>query len=574
MSHPWAYAGGIVLGAVGGRSRFEVDPLEGEVRRFQGGEIVMDRTGNHYLLIGKTGGGKGIGVVGPTLLPGAENDWSGWLGSVLLHDRKGELWDDTARQRSKFSHVLRFDPTDDTGVRWNPLMEIRRGKYEIRDAMNLAELLPNPEGNIYEGDTIWDNVSMDYVTGALLFLINFAPPEWKCLGGLRRFMELGPQAGKLMQENAHPDPDIRREIRGASVRLWKNENERYVGSVMATINSYLRIYGDPIVAAATGTSDFRTSDLQCADHPVSLYLVVRPSDAERLRPLLKMLLVGAQRSLMYARYVSVDGRAKKHKLLVLLDEFTTFGKVGDMEYGMTDMRGYGIRAMPVVQSYSGIRKVYGRDNLFFNNARQAVLTPEDIDEQKEVEQRLGDVEVTKTSHSKSRRGASAIISSGQGSSVSSSTQTRWEPLIRAADMKTTLKGKVVVFGPSKPMVLEQLTAPFDPRWAGLYGNPPSDLRDDDDRYFDSPSEPWNPWLTWRVGDLTEKDFEPQPDGPSAQPGNLKAAVTKALKAAGGGRAKTKKETPAAQRAEPEWASSDGENEGHAETQGETQRWVS
>lgn len=567
MSFPWTYAGGIVLGAVGGKARYEVSPEEGEMRRFRGGRIVMDRTGSHYLLIGRTGGGKGIGVVGPTLLPGDENDWHGWLGSVLLHDRKGELWDDTARQRSKFSHVLRFDPTDDNGVRWNPFMEIRRGKYEIRDAMNLAELMPNSEGNIAEGDTIWDTVSMDYVTGAILFLLNFAPPEWKCLNGLKKFMALGRQGGKLMQENDHPDPFTRGEICDAATRLWANDNERYVGSVMGTINSYLRIYGDPIVAAATSTSDFRTSDLQCADNPVSLYLVVRPSDAERLRPLLKMLLVGTQRSLMYARYQSVDGRQKKHKLLILLDEFTTFGKVGDMEYGMTDMRGYGIRAMPVVQGYSGIRKVYGRDNLFFNNARHAVLTPEDVEEQEDLERRLGEVEVTKTSHSKSRRGASAIISAGQGATVSSSTQTRWEPVIRAAEMKLVLKGKVVVIGPTKPMILEQLTAPFDPRWMTLYGNPPTELRDEDDNYFDAPSEPWNPWLSWKVGSLTEEDFTRKPDNSAAKSGDVVKAVAKALKGTVG-KKKTKHAPPRAHVPEPDWEEDDTQAEGNEK------RWVS
>jgi type IV secretion system protein VirD4 len=342
---------------------------------------------------------------------------------------------------------------------------------------------------------------------------------------------------------------------------------------MGMINSYLRIYGDPIVAGATSTSDFRTSDLQCADNPVSLYLVVRPSDAERLRPLLKMLLVGTQRSLMYARYQSVDGRAKKHKLLILLDEFTTFGKVGDMEYGMTDMRGYGIRAMPVVQSYSGIRKVYGRDNLLFNNARQAVLTPEDVDEQRELEKRLGEAEITKTSYSKSRRGGSAVISTG-GTTVSSSTQTRWEPVIRAAEMKLVLKGKVVVIGPTKPMILEQLTAPFDPRWMSLYGNPPTQLRDENDNYFDPPSEPWNPWLTWKVGSLTEEDFTRKPSvRPAAKSGDVVKAVAKALKGAVGKR-KPKKPHPRAQDPEPDWEEEKDTQAKGDQAEGDEKRWVS
>src|SRR4051794_12211044 len=112
-------------------------------------------------------------------------------------------------------------------------------------------------------------------------------------------------------------------------------------------------------------------------------------------------------------------------------------------------------------------------------------------------------------------------SSGQGTTVSSSTQTRWEPVIRAAEMKLVLKGKVVVIGTTKPMILEQLTAPFDPRWMSLYGNPPTQLRDEQDSYFDPPSEPWNPWLTWKLGSLTEEDFTRKPEEkPAAKAGDL------------------------------------------------------
>lgn len=137
-------------------------------------------------------------------------------------------------------------------------------------------------------------------------------------------------------------------------------------------------------------------------------------------------------------------------------------------------------------------------------------------------------------------------------------------------MKTVLKGKVVVFGASKPMILEQLTAPFDPRWAGLYGDPPTELRDEDDNYFDPPSEPWNPWLKWKVGNLTDKDFTPQKESPAVQSGDVKKAVTKALKDSLASKRKTKKSPPVSPSGEPDWDQRDLFNKGDEEAK----RWVS
>ncbi len=38
---------------------------------------------------------------------------------------KGENWPLTAGWRARFSHYLRFDPTDPLSARFNPLLEVR-----------------------------------------------------------------------------------------------------------------------------------------------------------------------------------------------------------------------------------------------------------------------------------------------------------------------------------------------------------------------------------------------------------------------------------------------------------------
>lgn len=92
----------------------------------------------HVLAFAPTRSGKGVGLVVPTLLS--------WPASAVIHDIKGENWQITAGWRSRFSHCLLFNPTDNRSAGYNPLLEVRRGEHEVRDVQNIADILVDPEG--------------------------------------------------------------------------------------------------------------------------------------------------------------------------------------------------------------------------------------------------------------------------------------------------------------------------------------------------------------------------------------------------------------------------------------------
>ena len=54
--------------------------------------------------------------------------------------------------------------------------------------------------------------------------------------------------------------------------------------------SFLGLYRDPVVAKVTHHCDWRIHDLVEGDQPVSLYLVVPPSDISRTKPLVRLIL--------------------------------------------------------------------------------------------------------------------------------------------------------------------------------------------------------------------------------------------------------------------------------------------
>lgn len=91
----------------------------------------------HVLCYAPTRSGKGVGLVVPTLLT--------WPASAIVHDIKGENWQLTAGLRSRFGRVLLFDPTNTASAAYNPLLEVRRGEWEVRDVQNVADVLVDPK---------------------------------------------------------------------------------------------------------------------------------------------------------------------------------------------------------------------------------------------------------------------------------------------------------------------------------------------------------------------------------------------------------------------------------------------
>ena len=148
--------------------------------------------------------------------------------------------------------------------------------------------------------------------------------------------------------------------------LNKSENER--SGVLSTAMSFLGLYRDPVVAQVTRRCDWRIRDLVDGAMPVTLYLVVPPSDISRTKPLVRLILNQVGRRLTE----ELEDKRKRHKLLLLLDEFPALGRLDFFESALAFMAGYGIRSFLIAQSLNQIEKAYGPNNAILDNCHVRV----------------------------------------------------------------------------------------------------------------------------------------------------------------------------------------------------------
>jgi type IV secretion system protein VirD4 len=147
--------------------------------------------------------------------------------------------------------------------------------------------------------------------------------------------------------------------------LNKSENER--SGVLSTAMSFLGLYRDPVAAQVTSRCDWRIRDLVEGAQPTSLYLVVPPSDISRTKPLVRLVLNQIGRRLTE----DLHGK-RRHRLLLMLDEFPALGRLDFFESALAFMAGYGLKSFLIAQSLNQIEKAYGPNNAILDNCHVRV----------------------------------------------------------------------------------------------------------------------------------------------------------------------------------------------------------
>jgi type IV secretion system protein VirD4 len=371
----------------------------------------------HVLVFAPTRSGKGIGIVVPTLLT--------WPSSVLVHDLKGENWALTSGARKRMGQrCLKFAPASDDsdGARYNPLSEVRlRTPNEIRDVRNIVQMIIDPDGKGLPDH--WSREGSAFLTGMILDQLYTG--RHKTLSGLEaRLCDPGQPIDDTMQQIMRGEHDPRSVLgwcdsRGRATRthpiiaramrsmLDKSPNER--SGVISEVKGFLELYRDPVIGANTATSDFRITDLMNHQRPVSLYIVVPLAHKNSLKPVIRLML-GQILHRLTEHLEFRSGRAVtgyRHRLLLMIDEFPSLGRLDVFAESLSLVAGYGIKACLIAQDLSQIHAAYGHDEAITSNCHTRVaFAPNRIETARLLSQMTGETTVRHAHRTVSSSGAS------------------------------------------------------------------------------------------------------------------------------------------------------------------------
>lgn len=495
-------AGGVMLGA------YETKKGHLSYLRHKGPE--------HVMVFAPTRSGKGVGIVIPTLLS--------WDESVLVHDIKGENWALTSGFREKVlgQRCFRFAPSESGSARFNPLKEIRLDGNLVKDVQNIATIIVDPDGKGMQDH--WAKTGFDLLTGVILFVLLSEDIETddRCLATVQAILSDGGPIRALAEKEAAERVDgvegakasegvraVMEFVRDRALRAieegqtdeyalvgWQtaaqaaqsfiNKAPNEASGVLSTSLSFLTLYRDPIVAENTRHSDFTIESLM--QSPTSIYLVVPPSDKDRLKPLLRLIINQTVRRLTESMVFDSTGASKSkyaHRLLLLIDEFPSLGKLDVFQEALAFIAGYGLKAMLIVQDLSQLYAAYGKDESVMSNCHiRIAYAPNKIETAELLSKMTGQSTVQHTQQNFSGNRLSVVLQS-----VSTSEQVVQRPLLTPDEtMRLPPEDEIAFVAGHAPIYCKKIIYYKDARfierqrmgWAAAMGNPKFELGTDAD----------------------------------------------------------------------------------------------
>ena len=344
----------------------------------KGGRFLTFGGSEHVLVEAPTRSGKGTGIVIPNLLT--------WQGSVVVLDVKRENFDASAGFRAHYGQqVFLFNPTDRQGrtARYNPLAYIDRGDPDdvIIELQKIATMLfVAPD----RGEAFWANGARTGFAGVGAWLAETSD-EPLTMGAIYRYLSEGDARSFFKKELANPSLSLSTGCRTALADFAGGSDNSFA-DIKKTITNVLGLWLNPLVDTATSASDFDLRDLR--KRHISIFLGVSPDELDRIAPLYNLLF----QQLIDLNVRELPDDTAPVPVLVILDEFARLGRASIIASAFSFVAGYGIRLLPVIQSRSQLRGVYGEhvaDEIVANCGVEVAFTPKELRVANELSDRIG-----------------------------------------------------------------------------------------------------------------------------------------------------------------------------------------
>ena len=368
-----------------------------------GGKLLRLAGQQFVILAAPTRSGKGVGVVIPNLLDYQE--------SVVVLDIKQENFDLTSGWRAQQGQqVYLFNPfaEDRRTHRWNPLTYVSSDPaFRVSDLMSIAAML-YPDGA--DEQKFWVSQARNAFMAFTLYLFEAWEEEKRAgfpfankptLGAVYRLSsgdgksELKPYLQELAKR-----PFLGSNTRSAFANLLSQADETFA-SILGTFKEPLNPWLNPVLDAATSADDFLLTDLR--KKRMTIYVGIQPNKLAESRLIVNLFF--SQIINLNTRELPQNNPELKHQCLLLMDEFTSIGKVDIIASAVAYMAGYNLRLLPIIQSMAQLDATYGKEvsrTIITNHALQIIYAPREQQDANDYSEMLGYTTVRKQNVTRGR----------------------------------------------------------------------------------------------------------------------------------------------------------------------------
>jgi len=346
------------------------------VRPKQVGDRIEYPGDVHLVTVGRTGSGKGTGLIIPNL--------STLRRSVLIVDPKGEAAAITARKRATFGRVVMLNPFNVladkcpwlTSEGFNPLATVRMDRDNFLDdctiiAQSLVKQERGGNGRFFSGS------AHDLVTALVMHeLLNRRKNA--TLANVRHLLteEFGvDQAGNaigLARTIIDMTLSDFEPLRAKATR-FKQDTRSNKDVILTAINETSFIDSPPVARDLASRSDFRFDDMK--NEIVTVYLVLPATHLESHSNWLRLIIASALRELL-----ATPPSTALPSVLFMLDEFAQLDHLPAISNAMNIARGYGVQLWPFVQDLTQLKDIYEDrwENFLSASAALTAFAPRDV----------------------------------------------------------------------------------------------------------------------------------------------------------------------------------------------------
>lgn len=380
---------------------FDDGPTSLVVGRFNG--RLLRLPGQQFaILAAPTRSGKGVGVVVPNLLEYGD--------SVVVLDIKQENFDLTSGWRAAQGHeVYLFNPfaEDRRTHRWNPLGYVSADPaFRISDLQAIAAML---YPDTVDEQKFWTSQARNAFLGFALYLFDRRDHEESCgfpgtqaptLGAVYRLSSGDGGELRAYLQGLSRQPFLGPATRTAFSTLLSQADETFA-SIIGTFKEPMNPWINPVLDAATSADDFLLTDVR--RRRMSIYIGIQPDKLAESRLIVNLFF--SQLINLNTRQLPQNDPTLRHQCLLLMDEFTSIGRVDIIASAVAYMAGYNLRLLPIVQSMAQLDATYGKElarTLITNHALQIVYAPREQQDAYDYSEMLGYTTVRRQSVTRGR----------------------------------------------------------------------------------------------------------------------------------------------------------------------------